>query len=261
MLFGARRILGQTAAAAALTLLTLGATGCQRLLEGPPKTHDVEERPDKIVDFDTLYSQNCAACHGVDGKNGPAIGFNNAIYFGIATNDTINHWTVNGGPGGGMPAFATSAGGLLTDDQINAITTGIRQRWAKPAMLVGMTLPPYAASQPGDASHGAQVYAQGCARCHGEANSNGLVLKPGKAGSITDPTYLALISDQGLRTITIAGRPDLGHPDYRGDIPGRPLTNDEITDVVAWLSSHRQADPGTPHPSGGGTELQRRTSQ
>lgn len=249
------------AAAALMALAVLAGTGCKRLLVGPATAHEVEQEPDKITDFNTLYSNNCSSCHGVDGKNSPAFGFNNPIYFGIASDQVIKHWTAAGGPGGLSPAFAAENGGLLADDQINAIVKGMRQRWAKPAMLIGMNLPPYAASHPGDIGRGAQVYAQACASCHGAANADGLVLKAGKSGSITDPTYLSLISDQGLRTITIAGRPDLGHPDYRSDIPGHPLSDEQITDVIAWLSAHRVADPGNPHPTSSGTELQRRTSQ
>ena len=260
MLFGAGLVWKKAVGATAAVLLTLGASGCQRLIEGPASVHEEETRPDKIMDFDKLYGQNCAACHGVNGKNSPSLGFNNPIYFGIATDEIITHWTAQGGPGGQMPAFATSAGGLLTDDQINVIVKGMRQRWAHADMLKGMTLPPYAATHPGAVAHGSQVYAQACAQCHGIAEPNGLVLHGGPSGSITDPTYLALISDQGLRTVTIAGRPDLGHPNYQNDIPGHPLSDNDITDVVAWLSSHRESTPGSPHP-GTGTQLQRRTSQ
>ncbi len=250
-----------TALAAVAVGAMLGATGCQRLLEGPAKTHEIEERPDKVTDFAVLYGQNCAACHGVEGKNGPALAMNNPLYFGVASDDIVRKWTANGGPGGLMPAFATEAGGLLTDEQVNIIVAGMRQRWAKPATLVGMNLPPYAASQPGNVAHGSEVYAQACARCHGAAGPDGKVIKAGPSGSVSEPTYLALISDQGLRTVIITGRPDLGHPNYRDDIPGHPLSDTEITDVVAWLSSHRIPDPGNPHPAGNGTELQRRLAQ
>ncbi len=248
------------AAATALGVLMLAATGCNRLINGPAKSHEIAQRPSKVMNFDVLYKQNCSACHGENGRNGPALNMDNPMYYGLVTDVQIKNYVTNGGPGGLMPAFGTSAGGLITDEQINAIVTGMRQRWARPAMLAGVMLPPYAASHPGDVAHGAQVYAQACASCHGAAGPNGMVLHPGKAGSITDPTYLSLISDQGLRTIVIAGRPDLGQPDYRGDIPGHPLSDGEITDVIAWLSSHRVAQPGNPHPTGSGTELQRRTS-
>jgi cytochrome c oxidase cbb3-type subunit 3 len=43
-----------------------------------------------------------------------------------------------------------------------------------------------------------------------------------------------------LRTAVIAGRTDLGMPDWREDIPGQPLTPQQISDVVAWLTSQRQ---------------------
>jgi hypothetical protein len=57
------------------------------------------------------------------------------------------------------------------------------------------------------------------------------------------------VSDQQLRTIVIAGRPELGAPDWRGDVEGRPMSAQEITDVVAWLSSQRPQFPGQPYPS------------
>jgi len=64
-----------------------------------------------------------------------------------------------------------------------------------------------------------------------------------------DGSYLALVSDQSLRTTVIAGRPDIGQPDWRGAVPGRALTGEEVTDVVAWLGSLRTATPGQPYPS------------
>jgi cytochrome c oxidase cbb3-type subunit 3/ubiquinol-cytochrome c reductase cytochrome c subunit len=55
-----------------------------------------------------------------------------------------------------------------------------------------------------------------------------------------DTAYLALVSDQALRTTVIAGRIDLGMPDWRAYIPGQPLSAQQISDVVAWLVSQRQ---------------------
>jgi cytochrome c oxidase cbb3-type subunit 3 len=256
------RVWKQVLSSCALAFVLFGATGCERLIKGPSDMNADEVNPKDVLDFKTLYGENCAACHGADGRNGPAIGMNNPLYYGLASDQIIASYVANGGPGNMMPGFAASAGGLLTNDQVNAIVKGLREHWAKPSMLVGMVLPPYAASQTGDIAHGAAVYAQACASCHGAAAPNGVVLKPGKAGSITDPTYLALISDQGLRTVTIAGRPDVGQPDYRNDIPGHPLNDADITDVVAWLSSHRISYPGNPHPApAGATEMQRRTGE
>ncbi len=55
-----------------------------------------------------------------------------------------------------------------------------------------------------------------------------------------DRAYLALVSDQALRTLIIAGRPDLGHPDWRSYVPGRPLSAQQVSDLVAWLAAKRQ---------------------
>jgi len=63
-----------------------------------------------------------------------------------------------------------------------------------------------------------------------------------------DGTFLGLVSDQGLRATIIAGRPDIGQPDWRNDAPGRVMTAQEVSDVVAWLSAQRPATPGEPYP-------------
>ena len=71
----------------------------------------------------------------------------------------------------------------------------------------------------------------------------------GEAGSVVDPSFLALVSDQMLRTSVIAGRPDLGKPDWRGNSPTRAMTNQEISDVVAWMAAKRVPFPGQPYAS------------
>ncbi len=274
---------GRLALAAVAAAGLLLASGCDRILNGPHKEDADQVRPDKIVNFDQLYGANCAACHGPDGHNGPAIPMNNPVYMAVASDEQIRNITANGQTGTLMPAFAQSAGGLLTDEQIDAIVHGMRQRWGKP--MPGLNAPPYAATLTPVVAHGEQVYTAACASCHGPAQQSAAVTQggeaamsggtqaglaqpggtasPGKAGSIIDPTFLALLSDQSLRTIVLAGRPDLGQPDWRSDIPGHPLSDQEITDVVAWLSSHRAPLPGQTHPDPGvqnpsATELQRR---
>ena len=67
--------------------------------------------------------------------------------------------------------------------------------------------------------------------------------------SIVDGSYLALVSDQNLRTTVIAGRPELGAPDWRGDVPGKPMSPEDVSDVVAWLAAQRTQFPGQPYSS------------
>jgi cytochrome c oxidase cbb3-type subunit 3 len=80
-----------------------------------------------------------------------------------------------------------------------------------------------------------------CANCHG-AGGGGTE----KAGSVFDPSFLALVSDQGLRTAVVAGRPDLGMPAYYTHAAGRPMRDEEIEDVVTWMAAHRVEFPGRP---------------
>lgn len=67
-------------------------------------------------------------------------------------------------------------------------------------------------------------------------------------GSIVDPTYLSLISNQGLRSIVVAGMPGEGMPDWRGDVPGSPMTEQNVTDIVTWMLSQRVQLQGQPSP-------------
>jgi mono/diheme cytochrome c family protein len=216
-----------------LLAITFAAlTGCTRDSAGPPVDAEVV-RPSKIADFKTLYGRNCAGCHGPDGKGGMAIGLADPVFLAIANDAAIQNVTVNGVQGTSMPAFAQSAGGMLTGDQINVIVHGIRT-WANPDALRDANPPPYAAQSPGDAQRGAEVFATYCTSCHG-AQGRG-----GKAGSIVDGAYLALVSDQSLRTTVITGRPEMGAPDWRGDVPGKPMSPEDVSNVVAWLAVQRQ---------------------
>ena len=132
---------------------------------------------------------------------------------------------------------------MLTEKQIDAIVSGIRS-WAGQNVVGNQIPPPYASPIPGDPQRGAEAYRTYCSSCHGESGRGG-----NKASSIVDGSYLALVSDQYLRTILIAGRPELGAPDWRADVEGQPMSPQNISDVVAWLSSHRPKFPGQPYPT------------
>jgi mono/diheme cytochrome c family protein len=210
-------------------------------MPGHAKSGEEELRPQDQLNFRQLYGKNCAACHGTNGQNGPAIDLANPTYQAIVDDATMKKWITSGMPGTQMPAFGESAGGMLTDHQVDALVAGMRKNWAKPGTLDGQNAPPYAANLQGDAKRGEQVYKAYCI-------SNHLSDKQ----LLTDPAYLALVSDQALRTLIIAGRPDLGHPDWRGDLSknpaGHPMTNQDVTDIVTYLGSLRIATPGQPYP-------------
>src|SRR6266404_1953114 len=161
--------------------------GCDRL-PGKPTAADIELKPQQVRDFATLYRQNCSGCHGRDGKGNGALALNNPIYLAIANDEVLRHTMSLGVPGTMMPAFLKSAGGTLTEEQIEILVNEMRARWSRPEELRGAVPPSYVAETPGDARSGATVYGALCASCHG-ADGKGSQ----KGGSIVDSSYLALV--------------------------------------------------------------------
>jgi mono/diheme cytochrome c family protein len=235
----------------AVSLLTFATFGCNSA-PGRPKAEPEVPRPDQIHDFATLYKENCAACHGDNGKQGAATSLANPEYLSLAGEDTLLRITAKGIPGTLMPPFAQSAGGMLTDQQIHDLVNGMMHQWGKPEALSRQNPPSYASTGAGDVQHGQQAFTTYCARCHG-ADGTGIPAKNAAAnvshGSIVDPSYLALVSDQSLRTTTIVGLPGQGMPDWLGDVPSHAMTDKEVTDIVAWLVSHRTQFPGQQYPA------------
>ena len=222
----------------------LALSGCNTNWPGKPHPESRELRPEEVKDFAELYGHNCSGCHGPDGKGGVALALANPVYLAIADDETIRRVMSNGVRGTAMPAFAREAGGRLTGDQINVLVREIRSRWSRPDAVGGAAPPAYRADAAGEAARGEATFQTFCVSCHGAGGKGGP-----KGSSVVDGSYLALVSDQGLRATVIAGRPDLGQPDWRGYIAGRPMSSQEVSDVVAWLASKRPRYPGQPHPS------------
>lgn len=222
-----------------LLLLCTSLSGCK--LPGKPTANHTPPRPEAVLSFEPLYRQNCQACHGVDGHNGMAVSLASPAYIAYAGRDQIAEVTANGIGGSLMPAFATHAGGLLTDEQVGVLADGIVSRWGRPQELAGATPPPYHSTATGDTGRGEALYRADCLRCHA----------PGPA-SILSPTYLALVSDGGLRTLLVAGKTEAGMPDWRG-YPDGPLTDGQLADLVSFMASHRTPAPGQPYPNAQGT--------
>jgi cytochrome c oxidase cbb3-type subunit III len=219
---------------AGLVSLALVAVGCGRL---PVDPVDKYVPPDQVENFHTLYNTNCRACHGVNGENGPALDLANPEYQALIDDAALRQIIASGMPGTQMPAWAQSAGGMLTDAQVDAIVTGMRREWLKPSAFEGATPPPFAQptgsdpkAQAANVKQGQQLYQAHCESCHtGHARQQ-----------LTSPIYLALVSDQALRSIIIAGRPDIGQPDWRHD--NGQLSPQDVTDIVAYLGSLRTSN-------------------
>jgi mono/diheme cytochrome c family protein len=229
-------------------VLSFAAVGCSRL-PGKPGFRPETLRPDQTHDFAVLYQRNCSACHGDHGRGGAAFPLDNAVYLAWAGHDRMIQIVSNGVPDGLMPAFAQSGGGLLTGRQVEEIVSGMISHWGKADTLNGASAPGYTASSNGDAEQGQAAFQTYCARCHGANGEGGSSGKNSVTGSIVDPTYVSLISNQGLRDIVVSGLPGENMPDWRGDVAGKAMTDKEATDIVAWMTSHRPRPSGRPLPA------------
>ncbi len=221
--------------------LTIVLAGCGHF-PGARAEAKTLERPEDVLDFHALYSANCQACHGASGHNGPAMELGNPEYQALVDDATLRKWISGGMPGTQMPAFAQSSGGMLTDAQVNAIIAGMRKEWARQNGFTGATPPPYAQDQAGDAKRGQQTYQRRCANCHQSPSRQ----------QVTSAVYLSLVGDQALRTIIIAGRTDIGQPDWRlQNVKGAsPLSAKDVTDIVTYLGSLRNPASVSAAPTG-----------
>jgi mono/diheme cytochrome c family protein len=248
-----------------------------------PGRPDLADRPvpaDKVVDFAHLYGQNCAGCHGADGKLGPAPPLNDPLFRQIVPEAELESVITNGRDKTLMPAFARENGGALTSAQIKILVYEIkgqpyrvntRQESAAAVEVVsdaGGTSPKW--GSPGTPPAGVPSYsksstdgnvnssnrevaristfARACAACHGD-QGQGIAGGDTMIQAINDTAFLSLCSDQVLRRYVITGRPDLGMPGYADSRPGsphfQPLTEDEVASLVALLASWRETNMTT----------------
>lgn len=234
----------------ALALL-LGLGGCDRL-PGRPTEAERYVRPEAVLDGVVLFDSNCRGCHGEPGRMAPVRDLGDPVFLAVIGRSELRRIVSEGVAGTPMPVFAQARGGGLTEAQIGALADGIFARWAKPGAFDGVELPPYrevaarrAGAAPGDAARGLAVWKDYCAECHGENGEGG-----GGGLAVTEGSFLALVSDQGIRSIVIAGRPELGMPSWREHEGKPPLDLQQISDVTAWLVAQRRPFPGKPAPSG-----------
>ena len=83
--------------------------------------------PDQVMTFGTLYKDNCAGCHGQNGRYGAARPLNDGLYLGLIGKERLRKVIANGVSGTTMPPFAQDQGGTLTDRQISVLADEIEK--------------------------------------------------------------------------------------------------------------------------------------
>ncbi len=217
-------------------LLALILPACD-WMPGKPRKDEVAVTPTAVTNFQQIFTQNCVGCHGSGGAISGSISLNEPTYLALIPREKMREIIAAGVPDTLMPPFSLANGGLLTDDQINILVQGITA-WKKAEAPPG--LPPYSAP-PGNAAAGEKVYMTYVASLRRSADAAMFA-----DGFLANPAFLGLSSDQYLRTLVITGRPELGIPNFERAIPGQPLSDQQIADVVAWLISQRKNEFGQP---------------
>jgi mono/diheme cytochrome c family protein len=238
---------GKVVAAGAIVLLLVSGCGKPAYLgarDGEFPLAEKAVRPEDVKDFQTLFDTNCRGCHGANGLGGAAPPLNDPLFLAIIPEAELRTVIGGGRKGTLMPAFARAHGGTLTDEQVEILVKNLHDpvEWtkAKPDKQVPDYLLADALAhgvKKGDIEEGAGVYEMNCVSCHGKQGMGG------DAGPLNDPAFLALTSNQLLRRIAITGRHDFGMPAYnekRDHGKFTPMTNQDITDLVAYLATWRK---------------------
>lgn len=173
----------------------------------------------------TLFSQNCAPCHGDFGEGGPNPANPNQIIAPIGTADFLNtrddptlfQIISQGQPNQGMSPFGSANGGNLDDDQINSIVAYLRSWQANPPVTTPpeFTIPTLSLSA-------AEINSQICAQCHGQ-NGEGTKIGP-PLNDLSDDT------DQEIYDVISQGETKSPMLAF-----GRILSESQIQELVALI--------------------------
>ena len=226
-----------------LAAACLSGGGCGDFWPGKPTPAVVPAESSK-AGFMSLYTTNCAACHGAEGISGAARPLNDPLYLSIIPKSAFLK-AVGHGQGILMPAYLTSEGGPMDEKELATFVDDVYTYWGSKEEKSSGSHPAYASSS-GSAGQGGKAFATWCGACHGQDGSGLGDKKPADGAvnghSVVDEFYLRLVSDQALRSAVIFGHPTFGMPSYRGPFPGKgnsALSESDINDIVAWLISQR----------------------
>ncbi len=185
----------------------------------------------------TLYKQNCAACHGLNGEGGIGLPLNIQSYLTLSPLDYIIKTMRYGRQGRLMPSFEKT----LTSKQMKSIAYYVKSWQFEESKLL------QEGRIRGSELNGKTLYEGICAQCHG-FNGKGQELPAlGKvvtgfightAPALNNEGFLKSASDGFIKATLIYGR--VGTPMIaflKGKQGFVELTEEDIEDIVAYIRS------------------------
>ena len=202
--------------------LLLAGIALRATAETPPPSPQLERGRE-------VYANMCAVCHGPAGEGYRADQAPRLAHpdFLSTVNDAyLRRAIAQGRPGTTMSAWATDRGGPLSSADVDAVVALLRS-WdhGPPVKIEEHPLS-------GDPKRGKEIYAEECARCHGERGREGPNIHIG------NPPFLTGVSNGFLRYAIRKGRSGTSMPGFADT-----LGNDRIEDVVTFLRT-LQLPPG-----------------
>jgi cytochrome c oxidase cbb3-type subunit III len=177
--------------------------------------------PSEVERGRELYGNMCAVCHGPAGEGyradqAPRIA--HPDFLSTVNDAYLRRAIAQGRPGTTMSAWAKERGGPLPSADVDALVALLRS-WSQ-APPVRLDERPLS----GNPARGKEIYAEECARCHGDHGREGPNIHIGS------PQFLTGASNGFLRYAIRKGRPGTTMPDFEDS-----LGNDGIENVVALL--------------------------
>ncbi len=198
---------------------------------------------DKVLDGDPargepLFHTFCAPCHGPNGEGYAAGGAGSGIglpgFLDVASDDYILQTLYHGRTGTPMRPFIGARGlAGLTEEEAGDIIAFLRNNSSN-AVESALHMPVLYAGPPNPAT-GEKIFMTNCASCH----QTGGVGKPGLAPSIRNRDFLAIASDDFIKSTVLQGRAGTAM------VPRADLGESAIEQIIAYLRDLSVAVPLT----------------
>jgi cytochrome c oxidase cbb3-type subunit III len=183
-----------------------------------------------------LYMQNCAACHGSEGRGGVGVPLALEDFLASVPDSYLFQTIRHGRPGRVMPAFDR-----LSDAEVQAIVDHIRG-FGPPAPQLAAT------AVDGDPKRGATLFGSHCASCHGAQGEGspgtGVTFSrprdlPILAPALNNPGFLKAASDETIKRTLMQGRSGTPMPSARE----LGLEEQDIDDIVSYVRGFEAQPP------------------